>query len=131
MHRRAVGSLPAGALESTDAGIRTLGFAGFFGLGTSHRGFASDVPEHRLPVLLKPSVFTCSAVDHDADADQQARFGARAVRAWGRFKLAAVSSFAFVSAMGPVYAGKLLRDALGFGKGKAPDAAKAALCRKP
>ncbi len=112
------------ALESTDAGIRTLGFAGFFGLGTSHRGFASDVPEHRLPVLLKPSVFTCSAVDHDADADQQARFGARAVRAWGRFKLAAVSSFAFVEAMGPVYAGKLLRDALGFGKGKAPDAAK-------
>lgn len=112
------------ALESTDAGIRTLGFAGFFGLGTSHRGFASDVAERRLPVLLKPSVFTCSAVDHDADADQQARFGARAVRAWGRFKLAAVSSFAFVEAMGPVYAGKLLRDALGFGKGKAPDAAK-------
>lgn len=112
------------ALESTDGGIRTLGFAGFFGLGTSHRGFASDVSEHRLPVLLKPSVFTCSAVDHDADADQQARFSARAVRAWGRFKLAAVSSFAFVEAMGPVYAGKLVRDALGFGKGKAPDAAK-------
>ncbi|MET3613981.1 uncharacterized protein YbcC (UPF0753/DUF2309 family) [Rhizobium aquaticum] len=112
------------ALESTDAGIRTLGFAGFFGLGTSHRSFASDVPEHRLPVLLKPSVFTCSAVDHDAEADQQARFSARAARAWGRFKLAAVSSFAFVEAMGPVYAGKLVRDALGFGKGKAPDAAK-------
>ena len=33
--------------------VRTLGFAGFFGLGASHRGFASDVAEHRLPVLLK------------------------------------------------------------------------------
>lgn len=112
------------ALESVDPAVRTLGFAGFFGLGTSHKGFASDVSEHRLPVLLKPSVFSCSAVDHDEDADQQARFSARATRAWGRFKLAAVSSFAFVEAMGPVYAGKLMRDGLGFGKGKGPDAAK-------
>jgi uncharacterized protein YbcC (UPF0753/DUF2309 family) len=110
------------ALESVDPGIRTLGFAGFFGLGASHRGFASDVAEHRLPVLLKPSVFSCSAVEDD-DADRQARFSARAVRAWGRFKLAAVSSFAFVEAMGPVYAGKLLRDGLGFGKGRGPDIA--------
>lgn len=112
------------ALESVDPAVRTLGFAGFFGLGASHKGFASDVSEHRLPVLLKPSVFSCSAVDHDEDADQQARFSARATRAWGRFKLAAVSSFAFVEAMGPVYAGKLMRDGLGFGKGKGPDAAK-------
>jgi len=112
------------ALESIDPGIRTLGFAGFFGLGASHKGFASDVSENRLPVLLKPSVFSCSAVDHDEDADRQARFSARAVRAWGRFKLAAVSSFAFVEAMGPVYGGKLLRDALGFGKGKGPDVTK-------
>lgn len=112
------------ALESVDPGVRTLGFAGFFGLGASHKGFASDVAEHRLPVLLKPSVFSCSAVDHDQDADQQARFSARATRAWGRFKLAAVSSFAFVEAMGPVFAGKLLRDGLGFHKSKAPDAAK-------
>ena len=112
------------ALESVDPAVRTLGFAGFFGLGASHKGFASDVAEHRLPVLLKPSVFSCSAVDHDEDADQQARFSARATRAWGRFKLAAVSSFAFVEAMGPVYAGKLMRDGLGFGKGKGSDAAK-------
>lgn len=112
------------SLESVDTGVQTLGFAGFFGLGASHKGFASDVSEHRLPVLLKPSVFSCHAVDHDEDADQQARFSARATRAWGRFKLAAVSSFAFVEAMGPVYAGKLLRDGLGFGKGKGPDVAK-------
>lgn len=110
------------ALESVDPGIRTLGFAGFFGLGASHRGFASDVAEHRLPVLLKPSVYSCSAVEDDED-DRQARFSARAVRAWGRFKLAAVSSFAFVEAMGPVYAGKLMRDGLGFGKSRATDSA--------
>jgi uncharacterized protein len=111
------------ALESVDPQIRTLGFAGFFGLGASHRGFASDLAEHRLPVLLKPSVFSCSAVEDDDEADRQARFSARAIRAWGRFKLAAVSSFAFVEAMGPVYAGKLMRDGLGFSKGRGPDTA--------
>ncbi|TWD48566.1 hypothetical protein FB480_10850 [Agrobacterium vitis] len=110
------------ALESIDPAIRTSGFAGFFGLGASHKGFASDVAENRLPVLLKPSVFTCSAVESEDKSDHQARFSARAVRAWGRFKLAAVSSFAFVEAMGPVYAGKLLKDGLGFAKGHKPDA---------
>ncbi|WP_296016260.1 DUF2309 domain-containing protein [uncultured Agrobacterium sp.] len=112
------------SLETMDARIRTLGFAGFFGLGTSHHAFASDTAEHRLPVLLKPSVFSCSAVSDDKGADQKARFGARGIRAWGRFKLAAVSSFAFVEAMGPVYAGKLLRDGLRLTKGNAPDKVK-------
>ncbi|MFB9910529.1 YbcC family protein [Rhizobium paknamense] len=110
------------ALESIDPGIRTSGFAGFFGLGASHKGFASDVSENRLPVLLKPSVFTCSAVESEDKSDRQARFAARAVRAWGRFKLAAVSSFAFVEAMGPVYAAKLLKDGLGLAKSRKPDA---------
>ncbi|MEO1191197.1 MAG: DUF2309 domain-containing protein [Pseudomonadota bacterium] len=102
------------ALEAVDPGIRTLGFAGFFGLTAAHRRFASDVVELRLPVLLNPSVTSCSGTPDLEAADQDARFKARAKRAWGRFKLAAVSSFAFVEAAGPIYVGKLLRDALGF-----------------
>ncbi|MQT12034.1 YbcC family protein [Segnochrobactrum spirostomi] len=100
------------ALESLDPGIETLGFAGFFGLGTAHRRFASDLVERRLPVLLEPGLFTCAGTAADAGADRAARIKARAKRAWGRFKLAAVSSFAFVEATGPIYAGKLLGDAL-------------------
>ena len=96
------------ALEAVNPDIQTLGFAGFFGLTASHRRFASDVQELRLPVLLNPGVTTCSGGPDDARADQSARFKARAKRAWGRFKLAAVSSFAFVEATGPVYAGKLV-----------------------
>jgi uncharacterized protein YbcC (UPF0753/DUF2309 family) len=99
------------ALEAVYPSIQTLGFAGFFGLTASHKGFASDVDELRLPVLLNPGITSTSQGD-DADADQTARFKARANRAWGRFKLAAVSSFAFVEATGPIYAGKLVRDAL-------------------
>ena len=101
------------ALESVDPSIRTLGFAGFFGVFAKHQSFASDVEELRLPVLLNPTVASVSGGPETEAADTAARYTARAKRAWGRFKLAAVSSFAFVEAMGPVYIGKLLRDALG------------------
>jgi uncharacterized protein YbcC (UPF0753/DUF2309 family) len=111
------------ALESLDPGIRTIGFAGFFGLGIGHRRFASDVVESRLPVLLTPGVFTSSGERSPEveRTDLAARIAARASRAWGRFKLAAISSFAFVEATGPVYVGKLLRDGLGLVRQHAPN----------
>lgn len=107
-------------LEATNPGVQTLGFAGFFGLTASHKGFASDVDELRLPVLLTPGV-TSTSQGNDETAEQTARFKARASRAWGRFKLAAVSSFAFVEATGPVYAGKLIKDALNIAKDQRDD----------
>ncbi len=107
------------ALESADPGIQTIGFAGFFGVFVEHHPFASDVAERRLPVLLNPTVRSC-ALSPDAGAEDAARIAARAKRAWGRFKLAAVSSFAFVEATGPIYAGKLVRDALGLGPSHLP-----------
>jgi uncharacterized protein YbcC (UPF0753/DUF2309 family) len=64
---------------------------------------------------------TCSGGPDDAVADQSARFKARAKRAWKRFKLAAVSSFAFVEATGPLYVEKLLSDALGIATSALPD----------
>jgi uncharacterized protein YbcC (UPF0753/DUF2309 family) len=100
-------------LEALNPSIQTIGFAGFFGLAASHRRFASDVREYRFPALLKPGVMTCAGGPDNAAADQSARFKARAKRAWKRFKLAAVSSFAFVEATGPLYIEKLLSDALG------------------
>ena len=108
------------ALEALDPSIRTLGFAGFFGLGASHRRFASDVHEHRLPVLLNPKLTTCSGGAELEDVDRAARYRSRGKRAWGRFKLAAVSSFAFVEAAGPVYLGKLLRDTFALKKTSLP-----------
>lgn len=107
------------ALETLDPGIRTKGFAGFFGLPLAHRAFASDVVEHRLPVLLRPGLMTCTA-DEGAPADRQARIGARAKRAWGRFSQAAVSSFAFVESAGLLHAWSLLRDGLGLKRVAAP-----------
>jgi len=108
------------ALESLDARVQTLGFAGFFGISASHRRFASDVAEHRLPVLLNASVASTAGTCQHAAKDRSARILARGKRAWGRFKLAAVSSFAFVEATGPVYVGKLLKDTLGLKKPALP-----------
>lgn len=100
------------ALESIDGSIATIGFAGFFGLPLAHHAHGSDIREARLPVLLNPALKTTSA--GNPARDQQARISARSARAWGRFRQAAVSSFAFVEAMGPVYAIKLVKSALGF-----------------
>jgi len=105
------------ALEAQEAGIETIGFAGFFGLASAHKAAGSDVTELRGPVLLRPAVTSCAAEDQQKDLNR--RYTARAKRAWGRFKLAAVSSFAFVEATGPVYAGKLLRDAMAKSNGPA------------
>lgn len=109
------------SLESVNPQIQTIGFAGFFGLTTAHRRFASDIEELRLPVLLNPGIRSCSGGPEVAASDLAARIGARATRAWGRFKLAAVSSFAFVEAAGPIYVGKLLRDAFGLKGASAPN----------
>jgi len=102
------------ALESLDPGIHTLGFAGFFGLTVAHRALGSEVVEAHLPVLLSAGLTSCALATPEVEAD--ARITARASRAWGRFRQAAVSSFAFVEAAGPLYLGKLVCDAVGVGR---------------
>ncbi|AOL94501.1 hypothetical protein BG023_111573 [Porphyrobacter sp. LM 6] len=109
------------ALESVDHSISTIGFAGFFGLPLAHHAHGSDILEARLPVLLNPAVNTTSA--GDPAKDHATRIAARGRRAWGRFRQAAVSSFAFVEAMGPVYAVKLVKSALGFTPAAKPEPA--------
>ncbi|WP_207623823.1 YbcC family protein [Rhodobacter calidifons] len=110
------------ALEAQDARIETMGFAGFFGLPLAHRAPGSDTAEAHLPALLNPAL--TSAPDLSPAVEADLRIAARARRAWGRFRQAAVSSFAFVEAAGPLYGGKLVKDALGFGaKGLAPEPA--------
>ncbi len=76
------------ALEAADSGVATLGFAGFFGLAAHHRPMASDVTEVRGPALIPTSVESASSAAPDADT--HLRLHRRAVRAWGRFRTAAV-----------------------------------------
>ncbi|WP_236737104.1 YbcC family protein [Palleronia pelagia] len=109
------------ALEASDPQIRTIGFAGFFGLPLGHRGHASDIVEARAPVLLSPGIETRAADEAGRDAGDRVRL--RTSRAWGRFKRAAVSAFAFVEAAGPLYVAKLVRDSLCLAMPSRPDPA--------
>lgn len=109
------------AIEQVAPGVRTSGFAGFFGLGTAHRPHAACAAEPRLPVLLRPAL--TSRDGGDAEGERLAQALARGDRAWGRFKQAAVSSFAFVEAAGLTYAVKLVKDALRLGTRAGPAAA--------
>lgn len=99
------------AIEAAAPSIRTRGFAGFFGIGTAHRPHAACDAEARLPVLLQPGLTSDDGADPDVEALDHAN--ARGDRAWGRFKQAAISSFAFVESAGFVYAAKLVQGALG------------------
>jgi uncharacterized protein YbcC (UPF0753/DUF2309 family) len=99
------------ALESLDPAIDTIGFAGFFGLPLAHRAHGTDATTKNLPVLLNPALTVTSHAP--SPAETASRITARAARAWGRFRQAAVSSFAFVEASGVTYGAKLLPSALG------------------
>ncbi|MEX0338653.1 MAG: putative inorganic carbon transporter subunit DabA, partial [Arenibacterium sp.] len=104
------------SLEPLSSEISTIGFAGFFGLPMAHRSTGSDIVNAHLPVLLNAAMH--SSDDVAPEFEESTRIAARAARAWGRFRQAAVSSFAFVEAAGPPYAGKLIRDAFGMSAGK-------------
>ena len=109
------------ALEGVHSGIETIGFAGFFGLPLAHRAFGSVEVQPHLPVLLNAAMISAPAASSLA-MEEAVKIAARGTRAWGRFRQAAVSSFAFVEAAGPIYAAKLVRDALGLqGAAKDPD----------
>ncbi|RED17994.1 YbcC family protein [Pontivivens insulae] len=99
------------AFESLDPAIDTIGFAGFFGVPLTHRAQGSIAPDPHLPVLLNAGM-TSEATVND-ELEQATRISARAKRALGRFRMAAVSSFAWVEAAGPLYLKKLVADALG------------------
>jgi uncharacterized protein YbcC (UPF0753/DUF2309 family) len=100
------------ALESVDPSIETIGFAGFFGLPLAHKAHGSNAVEAHL-----------SSSERGHGDNKPCRAGVRATRpdcgprrkGMGRFRQAAVSSFAFVEAAGPFYAGRLVRDAMGLG----------------
>ncbi|MEM6416036.1 MAG: DUF2309 domain-containing protein [Pseudomonadota bacterium] len=108
------------AFEAQSSEIETIGFAGFFGLPIAHKSQGSDLEQAHMPVLLVPAFTTSS--EQDDETEQAVRITARAKRAWGRFRQAAVSSFAFVESAGPAYGIKLIKDAFGLGaKGLRPE----------
>jgi uncharacterized protein YbcC (UPF0753/DUF2309 family) len=90
------------ALESVHPGIETIGFAGFFGLPLGLKRPDASEAQAQCPVLLSPNVFACEAVSGEVNV---ARGQLKSV--WSAFKSSAVTSFAFVEALGIGLAAKL------------------------
>lgn len=94
------------ALEAQSPSIATLGFAGFFGLPIDYLPLGATHARPQLPGLLAPKLHvTDTRAPEDAATKRRDRLGLRA--AWKALRSGALSTFAFVDAMGPLYAGAL------------------------
>ena len=106
------------ALETICPGVETIGFAGFFGFPIEYVRIGLLKGGAQCPVLLKPTFVVCEAVEGASSTEEADILGLRllrrrAVKAWKAFKLSAVSSFAYVETVGPLFAGKLIGDSAG------------------
>ena len=97
------------ALEGQDAGIETLGFAGFFGLPLEFAPAGSCLTRPQFPGLLKPAIRVVEG-DGDSALDTQRRGGYDRQTRWTRLGNAAPATFGLVESTGLSYAFKLLRD---------------------
>jgi len=93
------------ALEATEAGVETLGFAGFFGFPIEYAGLGETHGAAQCPVLLQPKFLVTETIkgasaDEIAETIEAERVAREVKGAWNVFKTAAVSSFAFVETLG-------------------------------
>lgn len=99
------------ALEVQTPRVATLGFAGFFGLPISYTPVGTSVEIPQLPGLLVPRL-RAEAEDAVVAVRRTRRLDAHAT--WAHLRGSAGSGFSFVEAFGPLYAARLLTDALGW-----------------
>ncbi|HPF61201.1 MAG TPA: DUF2309 domain-containing protein [Gemmatimonadales bacterium] len=106
------------ALEREHPSVATIGFAGFFGASLEYVPLGHAHGGARCPVLLTPrhvipESVAGAGVDETSELLGLRLMRRRAAKAWKSFRVAAVSSFAFVETMGLGYALKLVTDTLG------------------
>jgi uncharacterized protein YbcC (UPF0753/DUF2309 family) len=104
------------ALEATGEDLRTIGFAGFFGLPIAYSPAGTALTRPQLPGLLAPGpVATESAPEDGGRPLASALLGKRrdalaATKRWAELRGTAASGFSFVEACGLLYGAKLLAD---------------------
>ena len=104
------------ALDAESPQVRTLGFAGFFGLPIEYAPLGTSMRRPQLPGLLgaKLQVRDISVKPgRDRELAARRRQSLDLQQVWKQFKTASVSAFSFVETIGIVYAPKLLTDDLG------------------
>jgi uncharacterized protein YbcC (UPF0753/DUF2309 family) len=103
------------ALEQSSPAVRTLGFAGFFGLPIEYQPVGAPSARPQLPGLLAPRL---RATDQGATSALAQRRNARIdfARSWKRLRTTAVSGFSVVEALGLLVAGDLVSNSLGWSR---------------
>jgi uncharacterized protein YbcC (UPF0753/DUF2309 family) len=100
------------ALEAERDDIQTIGCAGFFGLPVEYAPLAAEIARPQLPGLFAAKYrITDTGVLGGVEAKRTSRL--HAAHAWKYFKSGALSSFAFVDAMGVLFAGGLFGESFG------------------
>jgi hypothetical protein len=114
------------ALEAAAPGLRTRGFAGFFGLAAEYVSAGVDAARPQLPGPIAPRV---RVTDEGVPAAVAARRRSRllAADAWARAAARPLTSFGVVESLGLGFAAGLVRDALGLGDARADRADRAGL----
>lgn len=102
-------------LESLDSSIETLGFAGFFGFALDYKKLGEAESQLQCPVLLTPICNIKETIQCKSDAEINNIIIKNAIKEtasniWNRFKMSAVSCFAFVGPIGFAYLPKLFKD---------------------
>ena len=108
------------ALEARGNDIQTLSCAGFFGLPIEYAPLAADSARPQLPGLLAPKYrVTDTGAPESLEATRRSRL--KAANAWKAFKSNPLSSFAFVDAMGLLFAGNLFAESFGWSSRQVDD----------
>lgn len=104
------------AFESGDDSVKTLGFAGFFGLPIDYTPVGTQATQPQLPGLLAPGVHATDSAPPGLVARRQARLRSRSV--WRGFERSAVSAFSLVESLGLAYGFRLVGRSLGLLSGE-------------
>ncbi|MDX1796662.1 MAG: DUF2309 domain-containing protein, partial [Hydrogenovibrio sp.] len=98
------------ALEAQDAGIETIGFAGFFGLPIEYQPIGTDLSRPQLPGLLKSGIKVTPVLSDDTRQSTMHALNKKA--RWVEWGYSPPATFSMVEATGLAYAFKLLRNSL-------------------
>ncbi len=102
------------ALEKVCAGAETIGFAGFFGIPLEFTPSGAEQVRDQCPVLLKPAY----------KATELGNLRKRVSESWRRFKLSAVSCFAYVETFGLLVVFDLISKTFRLSQATAPSVGK-------
>lgn len=104
-------------LERVNAGIETLGFAGFFGFPVQYKPMNHISGRNQCPALIPsgPQVYETAYHSEDSAKVQISLYRKGILNiAWSKFKSGSVSSYSFVSPLGLFYLPKLVSDSFGW-----------------